>query len=496
MAKANIPTTPLWFSHFYGIDLPQYELPFVDFSLTSDVPLYIDPYAITKDSSDLATHCHNSIVSFFQALLDAIRNDNRYRIKRLISKHLSEPNQIHLGVAKVARKGRGIGEEQEDQVIKALASSSAIRTGAIQAIQEIELHIEGIGPDKISDLVANIILDQLSLFTQDICAQFGISTRPCAVSGYWNQDTREWDGGYFNLPVNGIDSYILVPKKFVRREQELMNHRGFYEKYVLDVLKRETLNANDSLVQTLKNGTRRVTKKSLREDSRFALSKQFISQFIIEHPDEIDAYRNQLSTDFNPVDPAFFSGKSELDDPKVENLLQNLRKLPTGRKNATTYHMTVLELLEFVFDWGLENFEYEQYMDQGRGRIDIIADNYASGGLFAELRAELSATSIPIECKNYSTDLGNKEFDQIADRLSPTTSRFGMLFCRNIEDAASQLKHCTDRWLRQKKVILLFDDTGLTEFVQLRLARNYREIEARLRKHIRFVKYGGNSRAN
>ena len=248
-----------------------------------------------------------------------------------------------------------------------------------------------------------------------------------------------------------------------------MNHRDFYEKYVLDILQREALNANDSLVQTLKNGTRRVTKKSLKEDSRFAMSKQFISRFIVEHPEAIDAYRDQLNTDFNPVDPAFWSGKSQEDDPEIELLLQNLSELSAGREDATEYHMTVLKLLEFVF---------------------------APGGLLAELRNELNATSIPIECKNYSAGLSNKEFDQIADRLSPTTSRFGLLFCREVQDVASRLKHCTDRWLRQEKLILLFDDVALKELVQLRLARNYKEIEAKLRRCIRFVKFGGKARSN
>ena len=56
-------------------------------------------------------------------------------------------------------------------------------------------------------------------------------------------------------------------------------------------------------------------------------------------------------------------------------------------------------------------------MDQGRGRIDIIADNYGQAGLFAELRQELNTTSVPIECKNYNDDLGNEEFNQLNDRL-------------------------------------------------------------------------------
>jgi hypothetical protein len=43
---------------------------------------------------------------------------------------------------------------------------------------------------------------------------------------------------------------------------------------------------------------------------------------------------------------------------------------------------------------------------------------------------------------------------------------------------------------------LLLDDVALKELVQLRLARNYKEIEAKLRRCIRFVKFGGKARSN
>jgi hypothetical protein len=39
----------VWFSKYFSLDFTQFELPFVDFNLNADVPLYIDPYAITKD---------------------------------------------------------------------------------------------------------------------------------------------------------------------------------------------------------------------------------------------------------------------------------------------------------------------------------------------------------------------------------------------------------------------------------------------------------------
>lgn len=479
-----------WFSRYFGVDLPQYELPFVDFDLASDAPLYIDPYAITKDPTELAARCHRAITSYFQALIDPIRQRDDRHLHRLIHGRMAEPTEIHLGVSRLARGGRGIGQAQEDQIVEALIKSEAARVGAVQAIQELELHIEGIGPDKVSDLIANIILGELSSFTEEACQAFRITARPCAVDGFWDAERREWTGGYFNLPARNTHDYILMPRRFIRRDRDLINHREFFDKYVLDVLQRELLDARDSLVETLKNGSARVTKKSIREDPCFALTKKYISAFIIEHPEAIDQYRRELTDRFAPTDPAEYSGKAGLDDPAVRALLAELTKIRPGKAQARRFHMAVYELLQFVFDWCLENFAVEYETNSGRGRVDIIADNHQGVGFFAEIRETLNANSVPIECKNYKSDMGNNEFNQMAQRRGRKSSRFGMLFCRRVDDWKNMLGHLTDRWLRQDILILLFDDGDLRTLVDARLARDFHAIEAYLREKRRAVEYG------
>ena len=480
---------PLWFTELFGIEQPQYQLPFVDFNIHSDVPLYIDPYAITKDPSQLAAHCHNSIVSFFQNLLGAVTADDRLALRRLLSGRLTEPQQICLGVSTTARGGRGIGNEQEGWIVEALRGSSAAKSGALQALQELELHIPHLGPDKVSDLVANIILCHLAEFTEQTCQAYGIGTRPCPVDGFWDSQRCGWDGGFFNLPTNGTISYILVPKRFIRRERDLMNHKRFYDKYILETLQRELLTADDSLVRTLTSGRRNVTKGDIKQDPRFRGSKEFISKFIVGHPEVIAAYRAELEESYHPEDPAVWSGRATIDDPSVERLLGDLDSFAPGRDDANRYHGAVSRLCRFIFDYALENFECEYKMDQGRGRIDIIADNYASGGFFMEARREYGAASVPMECKNCGADLGNDEFNQMVDRLGPKTSRLGIVFCRTVADRASLIGHLGDRWLRQDKMILVIDDATLRQMAQLRLGRNFSMIESRLRALVRQVQY-------
>ena len=483
----------LWFTDLFGVEQPQYQLPFIDFNVYSDVPLYIDPYAITKDPSDLAAHCHNAIVSFFETLLDAVKADDRLALRSLLNSRLTEPQQICLGVSKTARGGRGIGREQEGQIVEALRGSSAAKSGVLEALQELELHIPHVGPDKISDLVANIILHHLAGFTEETCQAYGIATRPCPVDGFWDSEQRKWDGGFFNLPVHGTSSYVLVPKRFVRRERDLMNHSRFYDKYILDTLQRELLTADDSLVRTLGSGMRRVTKEDIKHDPRFRPSKEFISEFIVGHPEVIAAYRKELEESYRPEDPAVWSGRAAVDDPGVQSILNEIASLAPGRKDANRYHAAVFQLVRFVFDYALENFECEYEMDQGRGRIDIIADNYAGGGFFMEARSEYGASTVPIECKNYSDDLGNNEFNQIMDRMGPTTSRLGLIFCRTIDDRAALIDHLNDRWLRQQKMVLVIDDSALRQLSELRLARSFHGIESRLRLLVRQVRYGNSA---
>jgi len=483
----------VWFSQFYSLDEPQFKLPFVDFNLNSDVPLYIDPYAITKDQTELALECHECIVSYFQTLLDAVLINDKHKINRLITAHLSEPNEIHLGVSKKARGGRGIGPVQEKEVVDALAHSTAAKSGFIQSIQELELHIEGVGPDKISDLIGNIILGKLAGYTEEICQQYGIPTDYIAVSGYWDEKSMEWNGGYFNLPHRDTHSYILIPKRFVRYSKDLMNHREFYEKYILTTLQRELLSADDSLVQTLKNGVRRVTKKSMKEDNRFAISKEFISKYIMDNPVVMESYRTEVISRFRPADPAEPSEKALIDDPVIFDTLAKLKEIGLGRKHANEYHNVIFTLIQFIFDWALDNFEKEFKMDAGRSRIDIICDNYASGGLFRDFVDRYRATTLPIECKNYSTDLGNNEFNQIMERLGPKTSQLGMVFCRKIDDVSATMSHLTDRWLRHNCMIVLFDDTLVEELTYMRLSRDFTQIQRLLRRLIRVIEYKSTS---
>jgi hypothetical protein len=144
------------FSTAFGLAKTQPELDFVDVSLNTDNRLFVDPFALSQKADRWSQDAHQTVVSFFQAIIDSIRQRNEQRAKDLLG-HLREPNETRLGYSRRRVQGAGIGDMQAEDLFNALRDSTAVQTGFINSLEESELMIEGISHDKISDLTTNII---------------------------------------------------------------------------------------------------------------------------------------------------------------------------------------------------------------------------------------------------------------------------------------------------------------------------------------------------
>jgi hypothetical protein len=92
------------FSTHFGLSLSQPELDFVDIPLDGDLPVYLDPFAVSLYDDDLSRQSNQSIVAFFQAAINAIRADDAGRAERMLQR-LSEPNERILGFRRESREG-------------------------------------------------------------------------------------------------------------------------------------------------------------------------------------------------------------------------------------------------------------------------------------------------------------------------------------------------------------------------------------------------------
>lgn len=147
------------FSDHFGLEKSQGELDFVNVHLDRDVPLFLDPFAVSQREDRWGQDAHATLVAFFQSIVDRIRANRGADARRLLQ-HLREPNETRFGLSKGRPQGAGIGTHQADELFRALERSQAVQTGFLSSLEECELMIEGIGRDKISDLTTNVLRGQ------------------------------------------------------------------------------------------------------------------------------------------------------------------------------------------------------------------------------------------------------------------------------------------------------------------------------------------------
>lgn len=464
------------FSEFFRLDKSQPELDFVNVPIDEDIPLFIDPFAVSVRLDRWSMHCHATLVSFFERVVGAIRAGNDALALGLLG-HLREPNETRFGYSQGRPRGAGIGDLQARQLFGALRSSSAVRTGFLQSLEECELLIEGISRDKMSDLATNIIRRVLAEYTKHQCDLWDVPTEQVALPAYYAPERSRWESRYFELPCAGGGPILLVPKAIARYDPSY-DHQRYYRRFVLDYLQSEHLDANSSLVQTLKNGRRVVYKKAL--EAEFPCTKQYLFEFSREHPEVLREYREEMEKSEK-------RGEWAAAEPQEERrlaaaLAKVLGSVDPGSVQAPAYHRLMIGMVEFLFFPDLLNPRKEQEIHEGRKRIDIAMENGAQAGAFWNLHGvkKLPCAFVAIECKNYTTEIANPELDQITGRFSPNRGKFGIICCRRFEDRALFIRRCRDTLKDDRGLVVPLDDHTVKDWLSLIQHGRRDELDARI----------------
>ena len=460
----------VFFTDYFNLGKSQGEIDFVNVPIDGDIPLFIDPFALSQRLDPISSVCHDTLVDYFSILLDSIRFGNDQIATRMLS-FLREPNETRFGYSSNKPKGAGIGKGQSKDIFQALKDSSAVKTGFISSLEECELMVEGIARDKISDLTTNIIRAHLAEYTKNQCDLWSISTRRVPLPPAYNMERHEWISSYFELPVANNSPILLVPKAFARYDPAY-DHGNYYRHFVLDFLQSEHLDANSSLVNTLKNGKRVVYKKDIEEI--FPCTKENLFKFSQAHPDVLLEYRTRLEE----IEKRGLDTFLTPDDESIiaNSLIEALTSIRPGNTSASEYHSLMIGIIEFIFFPNLLNPVKEQEIHQGRKRIDIMMENGARTGIFYRLHdiRNLPCPYVSIECKNYNSDVNNPELDQLSSRFSPLRGKLGFLCCRSIDNRELFVERCRDTFKDDRGLIIPLDDKIVIELLSL-IALNKRQ---------------------
>lgn len=449
-------------SKIWGLGKSQAELDFVDIDVSKDTPLYLDPYALTSRKDSWSNKCEDLVVSFFDEVLKAIVDKNKARGIALLSR-LNEPTETYLGVSLPGNKGRGIGPEQAVQLYSAIKNSKAAKTGLIQDLSDFALFIPHIGRDKISDITTNVLRGALIEYTQQQCHLMSIPMSEVASGFVWEPGNKDWVQFYTNLPIVKGKKVILVPKYAVRFHVGV-DYGTYYDRFVVNFLRAEHLRAQDALVHTLKNGNQMVYKKDLIR--KYPKTKEFITDFSEKHPDVIEQYRKHLKLSASKIPNINGDDFDEADFARF--LGDQLNSVKPGDAQATEYHRLCIGIISFLFFPNLINPQKEAEINEGRKRIDILYTNAMENGVFYRManNKEFNANLIPVECKNYSKDPKNPEFDQLLGRFSRERGKLGIMLYRTSKDKKAIIARCRDAVLAGSGCILPIDDDLLRALLE------------------------------
>lgn len=450
-------------SDLFGLGISQAGLDFVDVNVNGDVPADIDPFAIRTQAGLWFEQCVGFLQSYFESLLEAIKDNDEPRISELVVP-TSEPNETHLGRSKGRASGRGFGDGKKSQnLVEQLATSRAIRSGLLSDLEDTAFLIPGIGPDTISDITTSVIRKPLLFYTQQQCELHSIPMASFPSGPIWNPDTRNWQDQYEYLPEASGGKLLLVPKSIVRL-RPILNHEKYYRGYLRDALiEDEKKNLSSALIKTI-NGERKPV--SMGDfDKAMGTSKENVARNAEKHLETLTKYKDDQKKHPHPgltqhlLERASPSGSVE--DIDYIEAYEAVQAVQPGNAGATAFHTSVAKLLSAIFEGALGNQKLEYALHQGRKRVDITMDNYASDGFFRWLSLHYKCPTVFIECKNYSRDPANESIDQIAGRFSRDRGEVGILVCRELSDRKKILERCRDTAKDGRGYIMVLDDNDL-----------------------------------
>jgi hypothetical protein len=341
-------------------------------------------------------------------------------------------------------------------ILETLQGSPGLLERGVRHVEEMQLLSAGIGPDRVSDIAANVLKQFLIAYTQRQCEIWNVPMKPAVpIEHIYDPASGAWMDGYENLPVSPVDGspILLVPRRIVR-VLPWINYEDF--------LKTEF---------TAYLGAQRAKTRSASTDAGGARPGQAKSNVVTVTRSDIalvDRYvrsREQQARDARPA--MNYIDQAARDEAAA--LKQRLRNIAPGREQAAEYQRLVLEILNFLFSPELIDGQPEVRTVDGTERRDIIFTNDSDESFWEYIRSEHAGILVMFEAKNVLA-LDGAAINQTATYLGDRIGRLGTIVTRTSAPETVQRK-AFSVWndsAPNRKVILILTDDHLCELLDVR----------------------------
>jgi len=202
------------FADFHKINVDDFaKTGALDPILGIDTKLFIDPSLLRGAETPELKQSYERVETYFGHVLKVVTNIDKEgdtfwrKADQLLT--FPEVEGICIGYSKGTR-GSGMGKDIRARLLATVIAIVKAGNNDPTIFELVGAFEEGIGPDRISDMVAKIILPDLIDYTQRICSDFGIEMQAQRIAKTWQQE---------DLPINPATgkALILVPRDVLRK---------------------------------------------------------------------------------------------------------------------------------------------------------------------------------------------------------------------------------------------------------------------------------------
>lgn len=442
-----------------------HELDFVYPKLEGDTKVYLDLYFLYHSPDQRWHKVHTLIFSYFNHYLEL------YRAKKITDEECIEKLKfpevpyIALGHCKDGIYGAGSADDRAEVIKDSIFDNEEVKGVGLVALAGTSITIGGLGPDLLSDLVANFGIHHLLEYTAEQVSLYGLKTSEFQISRALNVQTMDWiplqkiQLPYFEKD-DAIEPRILVPKHIVKR-LPIYTTDGYYDNYLKYLIQEEK---GDRIKNIRTFG--KVPKYAIK-DIASELKRKYGSlgdaarELGLKFPNKLQEYIN---------DP-FKYKKSHIRKRREkidwDAYFKELKNIKTGREFAHLYADTVRKIFTAMYSGDFVNGLLEERSDDGIYHYDITFANAAKTSLFTFLKnQQIKAGLIIVEAKNYGkTKVSNTQFNQANGYSISDAREFVMLVMRSPVTEA-HIKKARRHFLAQKHLILPIGDKDIKELLE------------------------------
>jgi hypothetical protein len=430
-----------------------FAIPFLD----EDIPLYVDPFLLWKINSQQDNALHNSLVNSFNQLGHQFVKGNELEAKAILTE-LSECNEAGLGSSKT-RKGKKIANKTAEEILSLFKRIPQINKQGFQHFEEIQLLIDNISKDRISDITCSFIKSFLIDFTIDQCQKFGIPIEKCSILLY-DHKTYKLRNEETYLPLNPVNKQpiILIPKRWLRF-MPWVNYEDYFESYYI---------------------------KDIDKKYDGKLNRVEILNFNRNNYDLVHSYiaLKEKNTEELTNDPLF----SQIPIVSAKRKVKTILKLPTGKiDNSDKEYEDLMVQLISSFLYPHLDFAQEQSRTESGAQIrDLIFYNNRSFDFLKDIYDIYESKQLVIELKNVKA-IERDHVNQLNRYLTEQFGKFGIIFTRN-KVPKNIFQNTIDLWSGSRRCILILDDSDLELMREVFESKQRHPIEVIKKKYIEFTR--------